>query len=201
MGYVILGIGVGGAVIASGGPVAIASMAFMGGLFHLVNHATFKSLLFLTSGAVEYSTGTRELKEMGGLSEKMPVTGTTATIASLSIAGVPPFNGFFSKLFIIIACLQAKYYLLAFIAIGVGVVTLAYFLKVQKFAFFGKLKQGLEKVKEVPISMCLPMVILALLCLCMGMLAFSPLKELILEPAVKVLIQGREYAGFLPLGK
>ena len=191
MGYAILGIGVGGAVIASGGSVAIAGMAFMGGLFHLINHAAFKSLLFLTAGAIEYSTGTRELKEMGGLSEKMPVTGAAATIASLSIAGVPPFNGFFSKLFIIIACLQAKYYLLAFIAIGVGVITLAYFLKVQKLAFFGKLKEGLEKVKEVPVSMCLPMVILALLCLGMGLLALSPLKELILEPAINVLIQGK----------
>ncbi|MCD5397590.1 NADH/ubiquinone/plastoquinone (complex I) [candidate division NPL-UPA2 bacterium] len=197
MGYVLLGIGVGGAVIVAGGPVAIASLGIAGGLLHLINHAAFKSLLFLTSGAVEYAVGTRELKKMGGLSARMPVTGATATIASLSIAGLPPFNGFFSKLLIIIACLQANYYWLAFIAIGVSVMTLASFLKVQKFAFFGKLKKELEKVKEVPRLMCFSMIILAALCLGLGLLIFPPLRGIILDPAVEALIQSQEYARFL----
>ena len=68
----------------------------------------FKSLLFLCSGSIEQATGTRQLKEMGGLGERMPVTRATCTIASLSIAGVPPFNGFWSKLIIIIAAFQAS---------------------------------------------------------------------------------------------
>lgn len=188
MGYVMLGVGVGGAVYASGGSLSMASLGILGGLFHLMNHAVFKSLLFLTSGAIEFSTGTRQLKDMGGLSEKMPVTAATATIASLSIAGVPPFNGFFSKLLIIIACLQTKYYLFALIAIGVSIMTLASFLKVQKYAFFGNLRPALERIKEVPPFMRLSMIILAVLCLSMGLLTFSPFKEIILIPAVEVLI-------------
>ena len=187
MGYVMLGAGVGARVIASGGPAPVAALAILGALFHLINHAGFKSLLFLTSGAVEFSTGTRDLRKMEGVSQRMPVTAATATVGSLAIAGVPPFSGFWSKLFIIIACLQAGYNSLAFIAIGVSVVTLAYFLKVQKYAFFGGLKEGLEKIKEVPVLMRFSMIVLAVMCLAMGLLAVSPLREAVLEPAVKVL--------------
>ncbi|MHC4722179.1 MAG: complex I subunit 5 family protein, partial [Planctomycetota bacterium] len=82
LGYVVLGIGLGGVILARGDNVAWASLAILGGLFHLVNHAVYKSLLFLTSGSIQMSTGTREMREMGGLAEKMPVTRATCTVAS-----------------------------------------------------------------------------------------------------------------------
>ena len=105
IGYVVLGIGL------------ASPLGVFGGLFHLFNHAAFKSLLFLGSGAVNSSTGTRDLRQMGGLKERMPVTAATSLIASLSIAGIPPFNGFFSKLIIILACLQANHIGYAFCAL------------------------------------------------------------------------------------
>jgi multicomponent Na+:H+ antiporter subunit D len=113
MGYVVLSIGMGMILISRGGRSDVAALAVAGGLFHLVNHAAFKGLLFLNAGAIEYTIGTRDLKEMGGLAKSMPATSATSFIASMSISGIPPFNGFFSKLIIIIAAIMAKFYLLA----------------------------------------------------------------------------------------
>ena len=168
-------------------------MGILGGLFHLVNHAVFKSLLFFNSGAVEYATRTRQLKEMGGLSKKMTITGCTCGIASFSIAGIPPFNGFWSKLIIITACIQTGRYICASIAILVAVLTLASFLKVQKYAFFGKLPERLKEIKEVPAFMCISMIILAVLCVGSGMLILPCVRAAILTPAVEVLRNGSKY--------
>jgi len=168
----------------------------LGALFHLFNHATFKALLFLNSGAVEYSTGTRKLEEMGGLSKVMPVTGATSTIGSLSISGIPPFNGFWSKLFIIIGLIQAGRFTLAILTVLVSVLTLAYYLKVQRFAFFGTLKKKWTEVKEVPSMMCVSMIILAVICIGAGIF-FYPLMKVILEPAVVVLQEGTKYSSLI----
>ncbi|MFW6189601.1 MAG: complex I subunit 5 family protein [Planctomycetota bacterium] len=183
IGYVILGIGAGGAVLAAGGSPVVAALGFAGGLFHLLNHAVFKSLLFLTAGAVEYNTGTRELKEMGGLRGPMPVTAGTSLVASMSIAGVPPFNGFFSKLLIIFACARAGYYGYAGWAVLVSVITLASFMKVQKYAFFGKLRQRWRSLREVPATMRTAMVLLAVLCLAMSGLMLPRVREAVLGRA------------------
>ena len=82
VGYMVLGIG-------TGLPIGIA-----GGLFHMLNNAIYKCCLFLAGGAVEKKTGTTELSQLGGLARFMPLTFTAALVASLSISGVPPFNGF-----------------------------------------------------------------------------------------------------------
>ena len=168
----------------------------LGALFHLFNHASFKALLFLNSGAVEYSTGTRELKKMGGLSKVMPFTGATSAIGSLSISGIPPLNGFWSKLFIIMGLVYSGRYVLAVITILVSVLTLAYYLKVQRYAFFGKLGEGLEKVKEAPPLMCASMVALAIICIGVGIF-FYPIMKIILEPAVHVLQEGARYSSLV----
>lgn len=185
IGYVILGIGLG------------TPLGILGGLFHLFNHSVFKSLLFLNSGAVEYSTGTRDLKKMGGLSEKMPVTSTTSLVASMSIAGIPPFNGFWSKLIIIIACVQAGRYGYAVWAVLASILTLASFMKVLKYAFFDRLKESWEKVKEVPIYMKLSMCALALICIAGGVLLFGGVKQVFLGKAADVLTEGVNYAAIV----
>lgn len=181
IGYIMIGLGCGN------------YWGLLGALFHLFNHASFKSLLFLNSGAVEYSTGTRKLGEMGGLSKVMPVTGTTSTIGSLSISGIPPFNGFWSKLFIIIGLIQAGHFVLTVLTILVSVLTLAYYLKVQRFAFFGTLRKRWTEIKEVPGTMCISMILLAIICIGTGIL-FYPLMKIILEPAVAVLQEGTKYS-------
>jgi multicomponent Na+:H+ antiporter subunit D len=195
MGYVVLGIGIGALILARGGNIVWASMAILGGLFHMVNHAIFKSLLFLTSGSVEMATGTRQLKEMGGLAEKMPWTRAACVIASASIAGVPPFNGFWSKLIIVIAAVQARFFGLAVITVIVSLVTLISFLKVQRYVFLGESKTDKQPAGEYKGSMVLAMGFLALLCIAMGLLVIvQPLRESILEPAVIVLTNGVDYA-------
>jgi len=182
IGYVVLGLGLG------------TPLGILGGLFHLFNHSVFKSLLFLNSGAVEYATGTRDLQKMGGLAEKMPLTGTTALSASMSIAGIPPFNGFWSKLLIIIAVVKAQRYGYAFWAVLASVLTLASFMKVMKYAFFGALKEKLSRVKEVPLFMKFSMGALALICLAGGLLLIPGINEAFLQGAQDVLLEGRGYA-------
>ncbi len=172
IGYVVLGIG-----LAT--PLGVAA-----GLFHLLNHALFKSLLFLNAGAVEYRTGTRQLGEMGGLNKRMPVTGATSFVASMSIAGIPPFNGFFSKFLIIVACFQAGRWGYALAAVVVSVLTLASFMKVHKYAYFGALKEKWQHVREAPAMMLAAMVLLAVLCLGTSVLALD-------------LLNTKEPAGFL----
>jgi len=194
IGYVTLGIGLGGLIIAKGANPAWASLAILGGLFHLVNHATYKSLLFLTSGSIEMSTGTRQLKQMGGLAERLPVTRMACTVASASIAGVPPFAGFWSKLIMVIAAVQSHFYWIAAIIIFVSLCTLIMYLKVQRYVFLGELPENLRQVKENKGSMVVAMLFLACLCVLMGLLLIPVLRTNILDPAVKVLTDGLGYS-------
>jgi multicomponent Na+:H+ antiporter subunit D len=171
VGYIIVGFGLG------------TPLGIMGGLFHLFNHATFKGLLFLDAGATEYATGTRDLTKLGGINNRLPITGLTTTVGTFSIAGVPPFNGFWSKLLIIVALVEAGQMTVAAIAIGVSVLTLWYFLLMQRRAFYGKLAAGLEKVKEVPFYMAAAVFCLAALCLLVGIFYPWVVQSLILPGA------------------
>jgi len=182
VGYVILGIGLG------------TPLGILGGLFHLFNHSVFKSLLFLNSGGLDYAVGTRNLKQMGGLKEKMPVTEKTCLTASLSISGIPPFNGFWSKLIIILACIQARHPGYAFWAVIGSILTLSSFMKVQRYAFYGAPKKVMKKIKELPPCMQLAMIFLAIICLFGGALLLPMFKNSFLQPAVQVLLNGDKYA-------
>ncbi len=184
MGYVLIGLGL---ALNPEVDSLVAAMALLGSLFHLVNHAIFKSLLFLCSGAVEYRTGTRDLSKLGGLIRKMPVTSVTCSIGSLSISGIPPFNGFWSKLIIILALLKAGYLVYGAIAVAVGFITLIYFVKLQREALFGKVPQALAKVKEAPFAMTLPLVVLALLCIVLG-IVYPMVEHQLLEAAKDTLL-------------
>ncbi|MBD3368004.1 MAG: NADH/ubiquinone/plastoquinone (complex I) [Candidatus Eisenbacteria bacterium] len=192
IGYVTLGLGVGARVLATGGMRSLAALAILGGLFHLINHAAFKSLLFLSSGAIQHATGTRDMKQLGGVREKMPITGATTNLAALSIAGVPPFSGFWSKLVILVATLQAGHYAVGGIAIAMAFVTLAYYVKVQREVIFGGIKSAVEKAREVPAVMYVPLVVLAVVCVGFGLL-YPVVGYRILEPARDALLNGAEY--------
>ena len=195
IGYVVLGIGLGGLIIAKGQSLAWASLAILGGLFHLINHAVYKSLLFLTSGSVQMSTGTRQMKQMGGLAAKLPVTRAACTVASASIVGIPPFSGFWSKLILVFSAIQAGFYWVAAIIVFVSLCTLIMYLKVQRYVFLGELPENLQQTKEHRGSMLVAMAFLACLCVLMGLLVIVPdLKANILDPAVKVLTDGILYS-------
>jgi hydrogenase-4 component B len=185
VGYMFLGIGAGFYFL----PVnsALATIALVAGLFHMINHSWFKSCLFLNAGSILYRTGTRDLNTIGGLFRLMPWTGITALIASLSIGGIPPFNGFASKLLIfessIIAgkevgtAISARglFVILGLAAIFISAVTLASFLKFINSAFLGKLR-GAEETSgsDVPLSMQIPQGILAFLCVLFGVVPLLP---------------------------
>ena len=177
IGYIILGIGLG------------TPLGILGGLFHLVNHALAKSLLFLNSGSVQMATGTRNLDEMGGLGKRMPVTAATTVVGSLSIAGVPPLNGFWSKLIIVVALIQAGHWGFALLAILASVLTLWYYLLIQRRAFFGKLNERWQAVREAPFWMTASTVVLALVCLAVGVLFAATITSWV-QPASDALSQG-----------
>lgn len=156
IGYIMMG-------FATGTPLGL-----IGAVFHFFNHAVFKSLLFINAGAVEAATGSRNFDELGGLANRMPITGTTSVLGLLSTAGIPPLAGFWSKLIIIIALWTAGYKTFAFIAILTSVVTLAYLLSLQHSVFFGKVRPGLEQVTEVSPSLYWPAILMAALTVVCG---------------------------------
>lgn len=158
VGYIILGVG-------AGTPLGMAAA-----VFHFFNHAIFKSLLFVNAAALGKETGTVSMSKMGGLAERMPITGTTSVIGILSAAGIPPLAGFWSKLLIIVALWQAGRYSYAAIAVFAGVVTLGYLLTMQRKVFFGKLSAGLDNVKEAGFGIVMPSVILASIVVLTGLL-------------------------------
>ncbi|MBN1823942.1 MAG: hypothetical protein JW803_06470 [Endomicrobiales bacterium] len=156
MGYVIMGLG-------AGNPLGV-----MGAAFHLFNHAIFKTQLFVNSAAVEQETGTLNMDRLGGLSDKMPVTGATSVVALLSTAGVPPLSGFWSKLLVIVALWVAGYKIYALIAVFAGVVTLAYLLSMQRRVFFGNISASFSNIKEAGVSFTLPAVLLSTITIAAG---------------------------------
>ena len=99
IGIILIGIGL-YVIFTLNGLDSIAFLALGGALFHTLNHAIFKSLLFMTSGSIVNATGTRNIEEMGGLIKRMPTTALLFLIGAISISALPPFNGFVSELMI-----------------------------------------------------------------------------------------------------
>jgi len=196
-GYMLLGVGVGLAVL--GDPHALATYgreAMSGGIFHIINHAMYKGLLFLTAGALFYRVGHRDLNRMGGLGHKMKITSIFFIIGALSIAGIPPFNGFASKFMIYESVYQFNP-ILAVIAMLVSLITLASFAKAFQAAFTGPQLPEYKDVKEAPKSMLIGMGILAaaivFFSICPGLIVHH-----IVEPATDALInQGAYVSGIM----
>lgn len=156
VGYIVIGLGCG------------TPLGIFGAIFHLFNHAIFKSLLFVNSAAVESRTGTRNMDRLGGLAERMPCTGTTSVIGLLSAAGIPPLSGFWSKIIIVVALWQAGFHTYSVIAVMAGAITLAYFLSMQRRVFFGKIKEELKGIKETGLNLLLPALFLAVITVGVG---------------------------------
>lgn len=177
IGYMCLGLGV--AVAALPDLPDLAVIALLGALLHAANHACFKACLFLGAGAVLYRTGERNMDRLGGLAGAMPVTAASSTVASLSIAGVPPLNGFVSKWLIVASCLLygmqlSLFLILGLIAMFISLATLASFLKVMGAVFLGP-PTARTGVREVPPSMAMAQVVLAGLCVLLGLFPLLPL--------------------------
>jgi len=175
IGYILLPMGAGIYFLANGSQL-FGGIALAAALFHTMNHAFFKGLLFLTAGSVMYETGTRDLNYLGSLAKKMPLTAFTALIGSLAIAGIPPLNGFVSKWMIYISTLSSPATsLFGIIAIFISAVTLGTFVKYFT-AIFTKPPVKEIDAKEVPLLMSASQLLLALFCIVFGIYPFLPLK-------------------------
>ncbi len=193
VGYMVLGIG-------TGTPIGI-----IGGLFHMINHAIYKSSLFLSFGSVEKRTGTAELDKLGGLAKRMPLTFVAALIGALSISGVPPFNGFFSKWMVyqgvlVTASQQGRIWQIVLnvcfvLAIFGSALTLASFIKFLHATFLGKLPKKYEGVKEISFNNWFANLLLGALCIIFGVFVFAiPIKWFLLPiigaGSIKTLLLG-----------
>jgi hydrogenase-4 component B len=197
VGYIFLSLGMGIAFLRVS-PV-ISAVALTAGVYHLLNHACFKSLLFLNAGSILYRTGTRDLNKIGGLSKLMPITAATALVASLSISGMPFFNGFISKWLIYQVTIMGGisnplFIILGLFAFFISVVTLASFIKFMTTSFWGKTPDSLKSltIKEVPLTMQIPQVVLAVLCVVLGIL------PVVVIPIIYTSIGSLGLSGYLP---
>jgi formate hydrogenlyase subunit 3/multisubunit Na+/H+ antiporter MnhD subunit len=165
MGYVLVGIGLG------------TYLGCYGGLYHLLNHALYKSLLFMCVGAVMYATGIRRISELGGLRRQMPITSGCFFLGALALAGFPPLNGFWSKLTVYMALARAGLWWAAVIAVLVSILTMVVMVRAAYRVFWGERESSgasASVVKEVPARMWAPMVFLAGMCALLGIYPQMP---------------------------
>lgn len=186
IGIIGLGIGMGMLGQSSGSPVLIV-LGYGGALLHVLNHALFKGLLFLSAGAVIHGTGTADIERLGGLARKTPINAALFLIAALAICALPPLNGFASE-WIVYGSLLAGAFQTSSATAGVAVLAvvslalmgglaLACFGKAFSVVFLGEPRDASIKVHATPGPMRLGMSILAALCVVIGLLPglFVPL--------------------------
>jgi NADH-quinone oxidoreductase subunit L len=162
LGYMFLGCGV---------------AAYSAAIFHLMTHAFFKALLFLAAGSVIHAIGgEQDLRKMGGLWKKLPVTFAVTTVGVLAIAGFPPFAGFFSKDAILYAAFAqgGSGRVLWFVGLVTALLTSFYMFRLWYLAFLGRPRDPDAHPHESPFSMLAPLVILALLSICGGWIGIEP---------------------------
>jgi len=157
MGYIVMALG--------GQP----GLALVAAAVHFFNHTVSKAQLFTNAAAVEDRLGTRDMDRMGGIASRMPVTGGTSAVATLSIAGLPPLAGFWSKLLIVIALWNGGQVVFAVIAVLTSLVTLAYFLALQRKVFFGTILPEWSEIREAGPGYLVPALALAAITVAVGL--------------------------------
>ena len=167
IGYMMMALGVSG----YGGHDGLGYMASM---FHLFTHAMFKALLFLGAGAIIHAVHTNHMTEMGGLRKYLPITHLTFLIACLTIAGIPPLSGFFSKDEILVAAFHHNKLLFA-VEYAVAGLTAFYMFRLYFSVFWGKDTHYHHTPHEAPATMTIPLVILAAASVFTGFIPFNEL--------------------------
>lgn len=213
IGIILIGIGL-YIIFLHNGFKTIAMVAMAAALFHTLNHALFKSLLFLSAGAVVQATHTKNIEEMGGLIKTMPYTAILFLIGAISISALPPFNGFVSELMIFEVFFKANVLVspllkvILFLSLSLFALTSALaaacFVKAFGLVFLAlpRSKEAAE-AKEVSLPMRLGPAILAILCIVLGVFSFQIFsvvgkKAAIVFPVPNLLLIS-VYAGFLLL--
>ena len=162
-------------------------MAALVGVFHIINHATFKAALFMNAGIVDHEAGTRDIKRLGGLFGLMPIAGTLAVVAGLSMAGVPPLNGFISKEMMLYEAADTVWlgqpWVVPVLATLGATLSVAYSLRYIVHVYFGKRRDDYPKAPHDPgIGLWGPPAVLVALVVAIGLapaLVAGPLVNLV----------------------
>ncbi len=208
IGIILLGLGIGMLGTATGN-TTMAAFGFAGGLLHMLNHSIFKSLLFMGAGAVIHQAKTGDSNQLGGLMKKMPVTGGTFLIGSISISGLPPFNGFISEVLIYYGAFQglslhgASFLLSTLTIISLAVIgglAAGCFTKTVGVVFLGEPRtQSAANASEAGSLMIVSQLILAALCLLLGIWPDHFIQAAFLASQAIPLIADFETIQFMPL--
>ncbi len=198
IGIILMGLGMSMIFLGSGHRI-LGTLGLVAALYHTINHALFKGLLFLGAGAVLYRTHERDLDHMGGLIHRMPVTALMFLVGCVAISALPPFNGFVSEWLTFQTALQApalKDSLLrtmlpiaaALLALT-GALAAACFVKAFGIAFLGKARtRRVGRAREVPAGMLGGMGLLAVLCLLLGVFPTTVIEAM--APITQLLVHG-----------
>jgi len=158
MGYILFGFG------------TTSTLGIQGGLLHIVSHAICKSLLFMCVGSIARQTGTRDIRKLGGLIQKMPTTTIACFIGALSLVGIPPLNAFWSEWMIFGGGISSGKILITFIGAASTMITAGYYLRFLWSISFGPVPKNLSNVKQAPLLLRIPTVILATTSVLLGIL-------------------------------
>ncbi|HET7438531.1 MAG TPA: hydrogenase 4 subunit B [Nitrospira sp.] len=206
IGIILLGIGA-GMIFQTYGLKELAALGLLAGLYHTINHAMFKALLFLGAGSLLYATHTRNMEEYGGLLRHMPWTGVFFLIGAVSISALPPTNGFvsewlvFQSLFLSFQLPTVFLKLMLPIAAAMlaltSVLALACFAKAFGISFLALPRSAHARhAEEVPVPMRLGMALLAIVCVALGIapMVVVPLLDRVAAPFAGVSIEGKVLA-------
>lgn len=175
VGYILMGLGL------------ASTYSVIGASVHVFNHALIKATLFLGAGALIYRTGKRTLTDLAGVGHAMPFTTAAISIGAISIVGIPPTAGFLCKWYIALGAMQAGHPFFGFaLVFGALFIFIYYIRMVNAFYFRKPTEPSVAEAAEAPPSMLVPVLVLATLCLVMGILGRLPLS--FIEPAVTRLL-------------
>ncbi|MGY0373689.1 complex I subunit 5 family protein [Clostridium sp. JNZ J1-5] len=174
LGYILLGI------------VLLNENAFIGALLHLINHAVIKITLFFVVGAIMYTTGKKNISEIRGIGKRMPTAMWCFTIASISLIGIPPTNGFVSKWFLAQGGLNEGRIIFPVALLLSAVLTALYLIPVVTTAFFRKAEEGEVTVEEPPRKMLIPIIIITVVIVILGLFP-NPVISFVQEIAREVM--------------
>jgi NADH-quinone oxidoreductase subunit M len=157
MGYIFFGVGIS------------SELGVTGGLFQIITHAVCKSLLFMCAGVILHQTGTRDIRKLGGLAGRMPITTIACFVGALSLAGIPPLSGFWGEWMIFGGGIAVEKTLLTLVAVISSIITAGYYLWFIWRVFFGAMPENLGVVKEGSWQLLAPIVALAVVTVVLGL--------------------------------
>ena len=175
--------------------MTLGAGGFVAAMFHLIVHAFAKAMLFLSAGSVSHGTGKLDVRDMGGLARRMPLTALCFTVGAMALAGLPPLSGFFSKDEVLLAVWEGRHPVFLALALVAVFLSALYMARVLFRVFLGPLKPGNETAHESPPAMLAPMLVFALVSVTLGLLAL-PYSDAYQGLGSFLHLEGMEVHGF-----